>query len=515
VIAELDRLGALATVYRGQLLTAHKADGRWAKSGDRSFEAYRARTTGTGRGAAHAEMELAQGLDAVPAAARAVSDGELSLDHARQLARVHARSGEDVRHALREQSDDLLDLARRTDAPTFAKRIAAWAAGIDAQTAQVGFDAARARRYVHLTERDGGGTLNAFLDPLAFAAIRTAIEAHNTAPGPDDARTPDQRRADALSALAEAALAGGAAKIGAQIRPHLSLLVPAQTWAAVRRPGRGQASGGSDAGAPGPSATPPPTRVDGGAGVDEPVPGLTLPELDDGTLVPLTELERLACDCEITRIVLDADAVPLDVGRTQRTYSKALRRAVLVRDGQCRWPGCTQRAEWCDVHHIRWFSRGGATSLDNALTLCNFHHHETHRHAISIEATPAGTRFTRPDGTIVGTSRPAGARRLRPPAGSTTDPQDLDAAHQRRAAAGGRPAAPAEPWRRARRPTTEGESPTRSRGARTRVEAAASEGPIGRDARRPSRSTTRTASPVPSAGVGQVELTGDRSARPP
>jgi hypothetical protein len=150
-----------------------------------------------------------------------------------------------------------------------------------------------------------------------------------------------------------------------------------------------------------------------------------LPELDDGTVVPLSELQRLACDCELTRIVLDADGVPLDVGRTQRTYTKELRRAVLARDGHCRWPGCTLRAEWCEVHHVRWYSHGGVTSLANALTLCTFHHHEVHRHDIAITTTAAGTRFTRSHGTPIGTSMPTGARRLLRPSAAVAAPTEV------------------------------------------------------------------------------------------
>ena len=100
--------------------------------------------------------------------------------------------------------------------------------------------------------------------------------------------------------------------------------------------------------------------------------------LDDGTVVPPSELERLMCDCEITRLVLDADGVPLDVGQTQRTYTKELRRAILTRDGHCQWPGCTTRASWCEVHHIHEWVDGGETTLSNLVMLCKVHHRQIH-----------------------------------------------------------------------------------------------------------------------------------------
>src|SRR5688572_2217059 len=52
VIKDLDTAIQELTVYRGQVLVAHKQDGRWGSVRDRDFVDYRSRTTGTGRGAA-------------------------------------------------------------------------------------------------------------------------------------------------------------------------------------------------------------------------------------------------------------------------------------------------------------------------------------------------------------------------------------------------------------------------------------------------------------------------------
>ncbi|NUU15645.1 hypothetical protein HP550_00080, partial [Cellulomonas humilata] len=40
--------------------------------------------------------------------------------------------------------------------------------------------------------------------------------------------------------------------------------------------------------------------------------------LEDGTPVPMTELARALCEADITRIVMSAESLPLDVGRTKR-----------------------------------------------------------------------------------------------------------------------------------------------------------------------------------------------------
>src|SRR5690606_35050421 len=134
--------------------------------------------------------------------------------------------------------------------------------------------------------------------------------------------------------------------------------------------------------------------------------------LEDGSIIPLTELQRLACDCEMTRIVLDADSQVLDVGQTQRHYTRELRRAVTARDRHCQWPSCTLRASWCEVHHITWWSNGGPTSTSDGLTLCSYHHHCVHAEHIRITTLTSGHAFHDRHGTPIGmTNYPTRARR--------------------------------------------------------------------------------------------------------
>ena len=58
-----------------------------------------------------------------------------------------------------------------------------------------------------------------------------------------------------------------------------------------------------------------------------------------GTLHP-SDVERLLCDCTVSRVVTGPDGLPLDVGRSRRTIPPQLRRALAVRDHGCRYPGC-------------------------------------------------------------------------------------------------------------------------------------------------------------------------------
>ncbi len=55
-----------------------------------------------------------------------------------------------------------------------------------------------------------------------------------------------------------------------------------------------------------------------------------------------TPPRRLGCDASVTRIVFGPDGIPLELGRSLRLFSPAQRRALAVRDGGCRFPGCTR-----------------------------------------------------------------------------------------------------------------------------------------------------------------------------
>jgi hypothetical protein len=174
--------------------------------------------------------------------------------------------------------------------------------------------------------------------------------------------------------MAEKILATPQTMSGAAVRPHISFQMSEHTWAGLKALATTRAQGQAE------PADHAPVRI-------EPV------TLDDGTPVPLSEVARALCDCELTRVVMNAEGAVLDLGRTQRTYTGAQRRAVITRDRACAWNDCTAQPRWCEVHHIRWWDRDtGPTSIDNAALLCTYHHHETHRRDLTL------TRINRPPG---------------------------------------------------------------------------------------------------------------------
>ncbi|MEH3130652.1 MAG: DUF222 domain-containing protein [Mycolicibacterium neoaurum] len=88
--------------------------------------------------------------------------------------------------------------------------------------------------------------------------------------------------------------------------------------------------------------------------------------------------DLIACDSTLTSVVVDHTGVPLDVGRAERLFTPAIRKALGVRDGGCAHPGCGRPVSWCDAHHIQPWSAGGATSVDNGVLLCRLHHSLIH-----------------------------------------------------------------------------------------------------------------------------------------
>ena len=57
-------------------------------------------------------------------------------------------------------------------------------------------------------------------------------------------------------------------------------------------------------------------------------------------------VERLACDCNLTRVLLDSDSMVIDSGREKRIVTGSRRRALVAREKHCRWPGCDRPAAW-------------------------------------------------------------------------------------------------------------------------------------------------------------------------
>ncbi len=155
--------------------------------------------------------------------------------------------------------------------------------------------------------------------------------------------------------------------------------------------------GGEDAGCNGDHAVTNGSRPNGTRPTDAPshthflehAPGRS--HLADGTRVSAETSRRLCCDAAVVQAVRGPEGEVLDVGRRTRTIPPALRRALEIRDGGCRFPGCGIR--FCEGHHIVHWADGGETKLSNLVLLCRFHHRAVHEEEFSVKVVNDRIRF--------------------------------------------------------------------------------------------------------------------------
>ncbi len=105
--------------------------------------------------------------------------------------------------------------------------------------------------------------------------------------------------------------------------------------------------------------------------------------LEDSTRVSAETLRRVACDCGL--LVVGGEGENLNIGRRSRSIPPAIRRALMVRDRGCAFPGCTH-TRLLHAHHIEHWLHGGETRLDNLVMLCTFHHRLVHEGGWTISS---------------------------------------------------------------------------------------------------------------------------------
>src|SRR5690606_23874192 len=133
---------------------------------------------------------------AVPAAGQALDAGQITLEHLAAIARVVDAPGRSARVAAALAADDggqLVGMARRMDAGRFTREAERWAARVDSQALESGFQRVRARRYLRVVHAGGAVRLEGLLDPVAGHTVRLALEAATARPAADDVRSADQR----------------------------------------------------------------------------------------------------------------------------------------------------------------------------------------------------------------------------------------------------------------------------------------------------------------------------------
>ncbi|ORV85891.1 hypothetical protein AWC11_18425 [Mycobacterium interjectum] len=112
----------------------------------------------------------------------------------------------------------------------------------------------------------------------------------------------------------------------------------------------------------------------------------------------LTEAERQYLTCDATcEVWFERDGQPLGAGRTTRTISRRLRRALEHRHPTCAVPGCGA-TRGLHAHHLRHWEDGGPTELANLVLVCPYHHRLHHQGHITLTGPADALTVTDSDG---------------------------------------------------------------------------------------------------------------------
>lgn len=118
-----------------------------------------------------------------------------------------------------------------------------------------------------------------------------------------------------------------------------------------------------------------------------------------GPLLAESERQYLTCDatCEVW---FERDGEVIGAGRSTRTISRRLRRALEHRHRSCAIPGCGA-TRGLHAHHIQHWEDGGPTELSNLILLCPYHHRQHHRGLITVTGPADRLRVTDSDGDLL------------------------------------------------------------------------------------------------------------------
>lgn len=345
--------------------------GIWADQGAQTCAHWLSWRCGLSTAVGREHVRVGRALADLPAVRQAFAKGELSYSKVRAITRVATPAIE----------ASLLDMAGYATASQLETIVAAFRRA----AADEGLAALERHRgrYLHsYTDQDGMVVIKARLSPEDGATVLAAIEStrqelqddvsaetSDIEPGDPKVRSPEPRAADepfsascadALVAICEAHQSSAPRRAFAS-GPRASVVV--HTDRQVLR----------DAGAEG------------------------CAHIEGVGAISAHTVQRLVCDAAVSTLAFSPDGIAAPEGRT-RQIPDSLRRAVLTRDGGCRWPGCSRR-RYVDVHHVVFVSHGGRTRITNLATLCRSHHRLVHEggyrldmdaHAAVSVTTPRG-----------------------------------------------------------------------------------------------------------------------------
>src|SRR5438046_958116 len=242
-------------------------------------------------------------LEALPHTAEALTTGRLGFQSAAAICHLYEQAAERregldeealVAHAEQMGVAEVRDLCRRVR----------YAVDPDGSQRDEEFNFSRRRMHISALS-DGMHVIDAILDPVGGAAVKTALEALATS-GTRDGRKHSQRMADALVEMAHHAMDEGKLPTQRGVRAHLNVSTTLEALQGL------PAAGAS--------------------------------ELESMPISQKT-LERLCCDCTVSRVMF-AESVPIDVGRATRAIHPANRRALRARCQHFGRPGTVRAIQW-------------------------------------------------------------------------------------------------------------------------------------------------------------------------
>jgi hypothetical protein len=328
------RTAISALEHQERLLLAQIAERRaFTVDGSRDVADWSAANLGISRRKANDQVRLAGQLADMPRLAHSAAEGRLSSEQAKPAAELARAAGTDAGWAAQAPHLPVGTLDRaatKQRRPTVADRRAAQST----RHFRAWEDGLELRFRGSVPSDDGARLL---------AAIERAMPPRD--PRTEGSVTPDQRRADGLVALARATL-------GADTDVDRATVVAVVELAAVCD--------------------------------DDPT---ATAELETGQPLATETARRLLCDGRLQVVVQDRDGVAVGVGTTARVVTPAMRRALMRRDGRCRFGDCTS-TRFLEAHHIvAWPS---PTTMGNLAMICWHHHHAIHEGGWTLSGAPNG-----------------------------------------------------------------------------------------------------------------------------
>ena len=318
-------------------------------------------------GAAHRLVAAGRALQELPAVAAAFADGRVTAEQVAAITPVTKPENVTAAAAQGVQLADvdvvLAEVAATRPHAELRQVVHHYLERLDPDGPEP--DPTEQRALTLVKHPDGSVSGHFELDAVGGEKVQAVVESFVQADRPKgDLRNRRQQLGDALVQWADVTLAAGHAPILRTVKPHVVVTIPlADLVDPATLPGAGRTGFGAE--------------------------------------ISAARARMLACDGNVTRIVIGPEGQPLDLGRTHRVVPPHLRRAVEARDRHCVFAGCWKPSYWCDVHHLLHWADDGETSLENSALLCERHHTKVH-HGFRIERQPDGRwRTYRPDGSEI------------------------------------------------------------------------------------------------------------------